>query len=66
MVVDPLPRHLHVWADVLRATSTGANLVNDAHLAALALEHRATIVSFDRDVQRFDGVRHLVPPRAAS
>jgi predicted nucleic acid-binding protein len=29
----------------------------DAHLATLALEHDATIVSFDRDFQRFEGVR---------
>lgn len=62
VVVDPLQRHVHVWADLMRAAATGGNLVNDAHLAALALEHRASIISFDRDFQRFHGVRHVVPP----
>ena len=64
--VDPLPHHARVWAELLVTTGTGGNLVNDAHLAALALEHRATIVSFDRDFQRFAGVRHQVPPPATA
>ncbi|MBP7630365.1 MAG: hypothetical protein KA758_07930 [Acidimicrobiales bacterium] len=38
----------------------------DAHRAALAMEHGAAIVSFDRDFQRLDGVRQLVPPPVAS
>ncbi|NMD45782.1 MAG: type II toxin-antitoxin system VapC family toxin, partial [Propionibacterium sp.] len=37
------------------------NLVNDAHLAALALEHRAEIVSYDNDFARFEGVRWRRP-----
>ena len=37
------------------------NLVNDAHLAALALEHGADIVSFDADFSRFEGARWLTP-----
>jgi len=36
---------------------TAANLVNDAHLAALALEHHATLVTFDADFHRFRGLR---------
>jgi len=35
---------------------SGVNLINDAHLAALALEHGATPVSFDRDFERFRGL----------
>jgi predicted nucleic acid-binding protein len=38
-----------------------ANLVGDAHLAALAVEHGATIVSFDADFGRFAGIRRQVP-----
>lgn len=33
------------------------NLTNDAYLAALALEHGATVVTFDRDFARFANVR---------
>ena len=61
LVVDPTPRHLAVLRGLLAAAGTAANLVNDAHLAALALENDAEIVSFDRDFGRFDGVRCLAP-----
>jgi predicted nucleic acid-binding protein len=36
-------------------------LVVDAHLAALAIEHRATIVTFDADFGRFPGIRWEQP-----
>jgi predicted nucleic acid-binding protein len=42
---------------MLALVGTGGNLVNDAHLAALAVEHRAGIVSYDSDFGRFDKVR---------
>jgi predicted nucleic acid-binding protein len=32
-------------------------LTNDTHLAALALEHKATMVTYDRDFARFTGLR---------
>lgn len=56
-VLAPTARHAFVLADLLAGQGTGGNLVNDAHLAALAIEHRATIVSYDRDFDRFPGVR---------
>ena len=61
VVVTPTGRHLELLAGLLTASGTGGNLVTDAHLAALALEHDATIVSFDRDFGRFAGVRLEVP-----
>ena len=39
------------------APRLGGNSINDAHLAALALEHGATLVSFDRDFEQFRGLR---------
>lgn len=56
MVVSPMPRHVDILTELLTRVGTGGNLVNDAHLAALAVEHRAGIVSYDNDFQRF-GVR---------
>ncbi len=61
MIVDPTSRHLGVLAGLLAETGTAANLVGDAHLAALAVEHDATIVSFDADFGRFAGIRCHVP-----
>lgn len=54
--VEPSRRHLSLLRGLLENAGTGGNLVNDAHLAALALEHGASIVSFDRDFARFHGV----------
>jgi toxin-antitoxin system PIN domain toxin len=61
VVVDPTPRHLAVLAGLLGPRDGGGNLVNDAHLAALAVEHGATVVSYDADFARFPGVRSRFP-----
>ena len=44
-------------ASLLTHAGIAGNLTNDAHLAALAIEHGATLASFDRDFDRFDGLR---------
>jgi uncharacterized protein len=56
VTVEPTSRHLPLLRGLLEGAGTGGNLVADAHLAALALEHGATVVSFDRDFARFAGV----------
>lgn len=60
-LVGPTPRHAQVLGGLLQRVGTGGNLVNDAHLAALALEHRAAIVSYDADFSRFDGLKWDTP-----
>jgi uncharacterized protein len=50
---------------MLAATGPGGNLVNDAHLAALALQYDAAVVSFDNDFSRFPGVSWDRPPPVA-
>ena len=49
--------HETVLADLLRSLGSAGNLVSDAHLAALAIEHGATLGSFDRDFLRFEGLK---------
>jgi uncharacterized protein len=61
LLINPTPRHADVLSDLLAKVGTGGNLVNDGHLAALAIEHRASVVSYDSDFARFDGVRWDVP-----
>lgn len=61
VVAHPTPRHANLLRGLLRDTGTGGNLTTDAHLAALALEHGADIVSYDRDFGRFPGLRHRLP-----
>lgn len=55
-IVSPTARHSAVLRGLLEAAGTGGNLVSDAHLAALSIEHRAQVVSFDVDFSRFPGV----------
>lgn len=61
VVVGPGPQHARILRRLLDQVGAGGNLVNDAHLAALALEHGCTIVSFDHDFGRFEGVRWVTP-----
>lgn len=61
VVVEPTARHLDVLQQLLVPFGTGGNLVNDAHLAALAVEHRCDVVTYDRDFARFDGIRTEEP-----
>ena len=42
---------------LLIGAGTGGNLVSDAHLAALAIENSAELGTFDRDFDRFAGLR---------
>lgn len=60
-VVEPTPRHHDLVAALLRRAGTGGNLVNDAHLAALAIEHRGVVVSYDNDFGRFPQVAWRMP-----
>jgi uncharacterized protein len=56
VVVEPTSRHVALLSGLLAELGTGGNLVSDAHLAALALEHDAVVVTYDNDFGRFRGV----------
>jgi toxin-antitoxin system PIN domain toxin len=56
-VVHPTKRHAAVLRDLLAPLGAGGNLTSDAHLAALAIEHGATLCSHDNDFSRFRGLR---------
>ncbi|PWJ26215.1 hypothetical protein ATK17_2361 [Branchiibius hedensis] len=65
-VVAPEPdaQHTRRLAELLAAVGIGGNLVNDAHLAALALQWGATVVTFDSDFGRFPSVSWESPQPA--
>lgn len=65
-ILHPGERHAMILESLLVAAGTAANLVNDAHLAALAIEYRAGVVTFDTDFARFDGVRVKRPDELLS
>jgi toxin-antitoxin system PIN domain toxin len=55
-IILPGPSHLDLLGHLLDAASAGADLVTDAHLAALAIEHQAELHSNDADFARFPGL----------
>ena len=55
------PNHLDVLAELAADSAMGANLVVDAHLAVLAIEHQAELHSNDTDFSRFSGLRWRNP-----
>ncbi|HAP42708.1 MAG: hypothetical protein A2087_04035 [Spirochaetes bacterium GWD1_61_31] len=55
--LNPGKAHAGILRHLLLVLGTGGNLVTDAHLAALALENDASLVTGDRDFLRFPGVR---------
>lgn len=57
VVIHPGPRHLALLRSLLEHTGTAGNLTTDAHLAALALEQRATLATFDGDFHRFPSLK---------
>jgi uncharacterized protein len=59
--VAPGEDHWRILRNLLRTTGTAGNLVADAHLAAIALEHGAAIYSTDHDFKRFPGIEHVNP-----
>jgi toxin-antitoxin system PIN domain toxin len=61
VIVHPGDRHPAVMRHLLAPLGTAGNLVNDAHLAALAIEHGAELNSCDSDFSRFSGLRWINP-----
>jgi uncharacterized protein len=56
-VVQPTRRHFELMNELARAGKVRGTKLMDAHLAALAIEHGATLCTTDRDFARFKGLR---------
>ena len=60
-VVRPTERHWTVFQQMLTDGQAIANLVTDAHLAALAIEHGCELASTDSDFARFPKLKWRNP-----
>jgi len=60
-VPQPTDRHADLLGKFLALPGVHGNLVPDAHLAALAVEHGLTLCSTDGDFARFQGLRWFNP-----
>jgi len=60
-IVNPGPRHLAIFAELMHAARASGRLTTDAHLAALAVETQSELHSNDLDFARFPGLRWRNP-----
>ena len=60
-IIHPTERHWIVFQKMLIEGQAIANLVTDAHLAALASEHGCELISTDTDFSRFPGIKWKNP-----
>ncbi len=60
-IPQPSVKHREILGGLVRRHDVRANLVPDAVLAALCLEHGLTMVSADSDFARFTEIRWLNP-----
>ncbi len=63
-LIDPTESHWQIFKTMLLEGQATANLVADAHLAALAIEHGCTLYSTDSDFSRFPRLRWKNPIKA--
>ncbi len=60
-VPQPTDKHPQILRETLKHAGAGGDLVPDAHLAALAMEHGLTLYSADGDFGRFPGLKWVNP-----
>ncbi len=60
-IPNPTDGHAEIFGRLVVSYDLRGNLVSDAHLAALAIEHGLTVCSTDTDFARFEEIRWLNP-----
>jgi toxin-antitoxin system PIN domain toxin len=60
-VIAPGPGHWAIFRNLCEAAGAKGNLVPDAYIAALAIEHGLQLVTTDRDYARFPGLKWKHP-----
>ncbi len=61
VMLGPGPRHLELLERLCKDSDASGDLIPDAQLAAVAVEHACEVVSFDRDFARFPKLRWTRP-----
>lgn len=60
-ILTPTDNHWAIFQKLIVEGQTKAALTMDAHLAALAIEHNATLATTDTDFQKFSTLRTINP-----
>jgi len=59
--LEPGPQHFELLRRVCEDSGATGDLVPDAIIAAIALEHGGAVASLDRDFARFSSIQHVIP-----
>jgi toxin-antitoxin system PIN domain toxin len=62
--LEPGAQHLKLLRVICEEGNATGELIPDAVIAAIALEHGGAVASLDRDFARFPSIEHIVPGRA--
>jgi len=62
--LEPGPQHLALLRAICEEGNATGELIPDAVIAAIAMEHGCAVASLDRDFARFPSIRHVVPGRS--
>lgn len=60
-LVVPTENHWQIFLKLLKDSNATGNLIMDAHLAALAIEHNAKLASTDKDFRLFPNLDYFNP-----
>lgn len=60
-IIRPLTDHWKHYSQLLKEAQATANLVPDAHLAALSMSHGCILYSSDHDFAKFTSIRWINP-----
>lgn len=56
-IPEPTQRHTEILGELIKSSNPTANLMTDAHIAAIAIGHGLTVCSADSDFAKFKGLR---------
>jgi hypothetical protein len=63
LLLEPGPQHFELLRRMCEEAGATGDLVPDAVVAAIALEHGCVVASLDRDFARFASIDHVVPTK---
>ena len=63
-IIGPTERHWAIFRKILTEMKISGDVVMDAHIAALAVEHNASVATADKDFRRFLDYVKIIDPLA--
>ncbi len=60
--VGPTAEHWTVYSGILKEMNLRGDIVMDAHITAMAIQHNASVASADKDFRRFSDYVKIIDP----